>query len=202
MEVNLESLIAKIKKDGIEEARRSAQEILDKARSQAKEILAAAEKEAAGIIAKAEKDSQRLTSNTKAALRQASRDLILSLRQEVRKLLEAVFEAKIAEQLDANFLRELIIRFVSTWPESKDVSFEVLLNKDDAKKLQSILASSLKETVAKTVEIKVSKTVNHGFRIGPKGENLYYDFSDEAILEALKVFLNPAAAQLLDSDNG
>lgn len=202
MEVNLESLIAKIKKDGIEEAQQGAQQILDKARNQAQEIVETAKKESAGIIAKAEKEAGKLRSNTEAALRQAARDLILSLRQELTKLLEATFKTKVAAQFDESFLKELIMKFVSSWAENRNAAFEVLLSKADAKKLHNLLASSLKETAAKTVEVKASQSVSHGFRIGIKGQDLHYDFSDEAILEALKVFLNPATTKLLDSDNG
>lgn len=202
MEVNLESLIAKIKKDGIEEAKAQAQEILDKAHSQAKALLDAARKEAEAVVAQAEKKAQQLTDNAEAALRQASRDLLLTLRQEITKMFEALIKEKIDGQLEAGFIKELILKFVAVWPKKDDVSFEVLLSQEDAKNLQNSLAASLKEAAEKTIEIKVSKNISKGFRIGVKGQNIYYDFSDEAILEALKVFLNPATKKLLEGDNG
>lgn len=202
MEVNLESLIEKIKKDGIEEAKRNGEEIVNAARKQSQEMLERAKKEAAGIISGARNEAEKLTRNSQAALQQAGRDLVLSLRQELAKVFDEVLKKKVDAELDGDFLKDIIAKFVMAWAEKKDASIEVLLNKNDAKKLEGVLVASLKKEAAKTIEIRVSKTLAYGFRIGVKGSDVYYDFSDEAILEALKVFLNPATSQLLDSDNG
>lgn len=201
-EVKLENLIAKIKKDGIEQAKAQAQQILDEAHVQAKAIIESANKESAALLARAKQEAKKLNDNTEAALRQAGRDLVLSLRQELTKIADAAFKAKLDGQLDTAFLKELIIKLVASWPQKQGTSFEVLLSKQDAQKLQGLQACLLQQEAAKTIEIKVSKNISHGFLIGLKGQDVYYDFSDEAILEALKVFLTPAAAKTLESDNG
>jgi V/A-type H+/Na+-transporting ATPase subunit E len=63
--------------------------------------------------------------------------------------------------------------------------------------LTAELKSALSSSIKNTVEVKLDKKITHGFRIGKKGENLFYDFTDESVLEALKVFLNPKLAEIL-----
>lgn len=201
MDVKLESLIEKIRKDGVEEARKIATEIIDKAQQKATSIINQANAESEAIVKQAEAQAQKLKSNTEGSLRQAARDLVLALREQINKLFDKILKRKISEELSPEYLKELILLLVSKWSPKEGEVIEVLVAKNEQKKLVDLIFSQIKKEARDRIELKVSKAVSKGFRIGIKGDAAHYDFTDESILESLKVFLNPAISAMLDSSN-
>ena len=45
--------------------------------------------------------------------------------------------------------------------------------------------------------VKLDSKIGSGFRISVQGDSVSYDITDEAIIDALKIFLNPKVAELL-----
>ncbi|MCQ9205986.1 MAG: hypothetical protein NG737_06720 [Omnitrophica bacterium] len=202
MDVKLESLIEKIRKDGVEEAQKTATEIIDKAQQKATSIINQANTESDAIVKQAEAQAQKLKSNTENSLKQAARDLVLALREQINKLFDKILKRKISEELSPEYLKELILSLVSKWSPKDGEVIEVLVAKNEQKKLVDLIFSQIKKEARDRIELKVSGAVSKGFRIGIKGDAAYYDFTDESILESLKVFLNPAISAMLDSSNG
>ena len=56
----------------------------------------------------------------------------------------------------------------------------------------------LAKEAKQSVTIKGSKKLKKGFRIGKKGEESYIDFTDEALAEAFRKYLNPKLVEKLD----
>lgn len=202
MEVKLESLIAKIKKDGIEEAKRAAGEIIDKAKQEAEIIIKAAEEEAAKLEKEAKVSADKLETNTKDSLKQAARDLSLALKGELVTLLGQILKDKTADALTPSFMKELILKIIDKFSAGKELVLEILVSKADKEKLEKLLLASLRSEAKKTIEIRVSKAIDKGFHIGIKGEDVHYDFTDQSILEALGEFLNPSLWAILNTNNG
>lgn len=202
MDVKLESLIEKIKKDGIEEANKKSEEIIGNARQQALNIKGDAEKQAKDIVDAAKKEALRLKESGESMLRQAARDLVLVLREKITELFDSVLKRSISDEMTSEFVGELVARVVDKWPHQKKADLEVLVNKEDKDKVEAIVLSRIKNQAKDKIEINVSDRVEKGFRIGVKGENLYYDFTDESILEALKEFLSPGVSGVLNGNNG
>jgi len=202
MDVKLESLIAKIKQDGIEEAEKVSKDIIKKAKTEAETIIKEARAKAKTIEEQARASAAKLESNSQAALKQASRDLILTLKIEIIALFDKVLKQECGEALNPDFMAGLITKIVDKWKTSGDIDWEVLVNKSDKEKIEKLLITSLKKEAKATLEVKVSKAIDKGFRIGIKGEDLHYDFTDQSIVEALKEFLNPTLSAILDASNG
>ena len=202
MDVKLESLIAKIKQDGIEEAKKTSQSIIKKAKLEAEAIVKEAEAKAKRIEEKAKASAAKLKSNSEDSLKQASRDLVLALKEELIALFDRILKQRCGEALSAEFMAGLITKIIDKWSPRKSVAWEVLVSKDDKERLEKALIASLKKDAKATIEVKVSKAIDKGFRIGIKGEDLHYDFTDQSILEALKEFLNPSLTAILDANNG
>lgn len=201
MDVKLESLIARIKKEGSDEAKKSARQIIDQAKDNAAAIAGEAKALARDIISEAETQAKKLKENTESSLRQAARDLRLKLKEELTELFNKALKSKVGKDLNPNFMKELILKLVDGLLK-KDGRVEILSSKEDKQKLEKLLEDGLREELKRPVTIKVSSDIEKGFRIGVKGDDAYYDFSDESILESLKVFLNPAIASMLNSPNG
>jgi len=200
MEVKLENLIKKIKEEGVGAADKKAAEILGKTRKDADEILEKAGKDADKIREDAEKEARKLLENAEASIRQAARDTVLSLKKELNKLFDRLLKQKIDEKLDEELLRDMILKLMDTWAKGKDVS--VLVGKADADKLTSLIMKELKKEAKQGVDIKLDKKVAFGFRIGMKDDDMTYDFTDDALLESLRFFLNPKLSELLEEKTG
>ena len=202
MDVKLENLIEKIKKDGIDQAEKESQTIIDKANEQATSIIEEAKKKAKEVVGEGEKEAEKLRKNAEKSIQQSARDLTLVLKEQLVALAEKLLKGKISQELSPNFLKELIVKIVQNWTSEKKQTLEALVNEKDKKKLEELLSSELKEQAKGVIEIKVSKAVEKGFRIGIKGQDVYYDFTDESFLEALKEFVSPSLAAILDANNG
>ena len=92
MDVKLESLIAKIKQDGIDEAKKNSQDVIKKARLEAEVIVKEAEAQAKRIEEQAKASAAKLKSNSEDSLKQASRDLVLALTGELIALFDRLLK--------------------------------------------------------------------------------------------------------------
>jgi V/A-type H+/Na+-transporting ATPase subunit E len=79
---------------------------------------------------------------------------------------------------------------------------EAILSEEDRKELEKLFIGELKKEMATGITLSPSKEVTKGFRIGEKGSEVYYDFTDEAISEALGAYLNKGLIALLSGGNG
>lgn len=197
MEVKLEGLIEKIKKEGIAAAQLRAEEIEQTARAQAQKIIEEAQQEAARFVADAQHQADKIKANATAALTQAARDLSLTVKEELVNIFDRILKAGVDEALDAEFLKTLLLKVVDNWSPAKDVVLEVYVSEADKRKLTDSVFAEFKKKAKNNIEIKANRSIDQGFRIGVKGQALYYDFTDESILAVLKKFLNPALAAVL-----
>ncbi len=200
MEVKLENLIKKIKEEGVGVAEKKAAEILENARKEADKILKDGEKDAEKIREEAKKDAEKMKANAEASIQQAARDTLLSLKKEIRKMFDRLLVQKIDESMDEKLLRDLIVKLVETWAKGKEIT--VLAGKVDVDKLTSLVMKELKAEAKKGVDIKLDKKMSKGFRFGLKDSDLTYDFTDEALMEALSYFLSPKLTELLQEKSG
>ncbi len=195
MDVKLDKLIEKIKSEGIEQAEQKKGQILQNAKKDAGKIIEDAKKEADKIISKANDEMEKLHISGKSALKQAERDAVLVTKEKLTKILDAVFKQQISEELNPKVLIKLIEKMVEN--SSDDAKMKVLVSPQEIEELEKLLVSKTNKSLADTVEIKVDRGVSNGFRIGKKGEDVYYDFTDESISEFLREFLNPSIKNML-----
>ena len=186
MDLKLDDLIEKIKKDGVQQAESQAQSIVSEAEKKAKEIIAQAEKKAADIESAAKDSAAKYQTNANAAIEQALRDSVLVLREKIVTLFDAAFKRKVSDSLQPDFVKELIVKIVDAW--SKDTKIE--LNPAQQQQLTELVFAAVNEDVKKGIEIKTDSSIQNGFRIGTKGNEIFYDFTDEGLSEFLQKYLN------------
>ncbi len=200
MEVKIDQLIEKIKSEGVESARKNADEIIQKAKNEADTIVSDAKKEAEKIINDAKKQTALFQNNAELAIQQAARDSELVVKTHITALFDQVFKRKAGNALSPDFIKTLIEKIVTEWGKGNDV--DVLVNEKDQKALESLLTGGIKDAAKEGITLKISNDISEGFRIGLKGEDVYYDFSDETISEMLKSFLNPKLKEILETQDG
>lgn len=198
MEVQLQELVEKIKKDGIETASAQAADIIRDAEAKAAAILSAARNEADSIVKNGQDEASRMEKAAVSAISQAGRNLILSFRDSILATLDSIIKTETAKSYDAAVLKELVPSVVHAWTASaKTDDISVLLSPADAEKLDAAMKAALKNEIAKGLEIHASKAVSGGFRIGTKDGAAYYDFSAEAVASLFSEYLNPRIAAIM-----
>jgi V/A-type H+-transporting ATPase subunit E len=200
MEIQLQELIDKIKKDGIETASEEAAKLKREAETEATEIVAAARKEAEGIVSKGKADADRFEKAGKAALEQASRNLILAFKGEIEALMDKILSHKLSSAYNEDALKAILPELFKAWATKEGAdSIDLLLSEDSLSKLKSWATGALAAELKKGVELKSDRNLGAGFRIANKDGSAYYDFSAESVAELLSAYLNPQLAELLSS---
>jgi V/A-type H+-transporting ATPase subunit E len=200
MDVKLENLIEKIKKEGVEEAEHTSGELINNSKKEAAQIIQKAKDEAEKIVENAEKEAAKFQNNAELALQQAARDTELLTKEKITALLDDVLKKQVGNTLTPDFLKDLVLKIVGEW--AQNTSAEVVLSGKDKEKLQDLLNASMQEELKKSVTIKLGDSTNKGFSIGLKDNDIFYDISDESITDILKTFLNPNLKEIMEKQNG
>jgi len=200
MDVQLQELIDKIKKDGVASAEKEAQNIIAAAEAKAKDIEKAAQSKADDIIKTAKAETERMEKASEEAIMQASRNMLLSFKDSLVASLDGLIQAETEKANTKDVLAKLIPETVKEWAKKSDASeLSVLVSEKSLKELEAALKSELKAEIAKGMEIKPDKTISAGFRIGVQNGAAFYDYSAESVAELFATYLNPKVAELLKS---
>jgi V/A-type H+-transporting ATPase subunit E len=197
MEIQLQELIDKIKRDGIETASEEASRLRSQAEEEAKRIVDAARREADNIIAKAKTDAERTEKAGIAAVGQASRNVVLSFRTEIQVILDKIIAQEAASSLNDDVLKAVLPEILKGWAGKGGESLDLILNEAQLKKLNTFFKEKLAAELKKGVELKSDRNLGAGFRIANKDGSAYYDFSAESVAELLSAYLNPRLAETL-----
>jgi V/A-type H+-transporting ATPase subunit E len=197
MEIQLQELIDKIKKDGIESASEEAAQIKVQAENEAKRIVEAAQKEAADLVARGKTDAERSEKAGIAALEQASRNLVLAFKGEIEALLARIVAARVETAYGEDTLKAIIPTVVKNWVAKGADSLDLILSEEDLGKLRGYFSSELAAELAKGVELKSDRNLGAGFHIANQDGSAYYDFSAESVAELLSAYLNPRLSEIL-----
>ena len=198
MDIQLQELVDKIKKDGVDAASAEADRIVQEAEGKAKSIVANAQREAESIVRGGKESAEREKKAAEDAIRQAARNLLISFRDGIEAQLSAIIRAETDKALDASALKAALPDVIKAWAAEKgDAGLEVLLPANKLADVQSFLLSQLKGKVAGGIEISAGEGIEGGFRIAEKDGSAYYDFSAEAVADLFSSYLTPKVAQLM-----
>ncbi len=198
MDVQLQELIDKIKKDGVASAESSAQKIIEEAEKKAASIVKEAEAKADGIIKAAKSETERMEKASEDAITQAGRNLIISFRDGINRELSALVTAETEKVYDKDLLKKLIPETVKAWAANPDTNeLSVLLPAKELKALEKGLRTALKSQISKGLEIKGDSSLSSGFRIGSKNGSAFYDFSADEVAGLFSAYLNPKTTELM-----
>ena len=197
MDTQVKELIETIKADGVEAAEKQAQQIIAAAEERAQQIVEDANKKADSVRSEAENDRKRQEAAGMEAIRQAGRDLMLGLQSEITALFKVAVSEQTREAMSGAALQKAIETVISAWAGNDDREISVLLPEQQHKELEGALRASLGGKLAAGAEVLPSAALKNGFRVATKGGEVYYDFSADAIAEALSAFLAPRLAEAL-----
>ena len=174
MDVQLQELIDKIKKDGVASAETAAAEIIAEAEKKAAALVEEAHAKAADIIKTAKAETERLEKASIDAVSQAGRNLLISFRDGINAQLAAFIKTETEKAYSAELLKSLVpetVKLLASNPDAQNLS--VLLNEKDLKALEQNFHAALKQHIADGIEIKADsvserKTEPHTTTFQPK----------------------------------
>lgn len=198
MDVQLQELIDKIKRDGVAVAENSASEMISNAEKEAKRIIDNAKREAENIISQAKEEAGRFEKSSEDSIKQASRNLLLQFRDSVTKELSSIVNETVSDSISKDSLEKLIPEIIKEWTKNSDAKdISVLLSEKDLQTLESSFKNSLKNEISQGLTLKVDNSLSKGFRVGIKDGAAFYDFSAETVAELFSAYLNPKVSALM-----
>ena len=188
MSEDLQSLLEKINRDGIEKANAESEKILADAKAKAAAIVKEAEETAAKAKADAEKSAADYAARAAETIAQASRDTILKIEASVTALLEKLLvkdvDAALADPATAS---QLVVAAIKDLTGPGEIACGPAL----AKTLNSQLSTLNSFTVA------LDDTLGTGFTVKLDGGRVEHSFTGAAISEELAKRLRPDLAKLV-----
>jgi V/A-type H+-transporting ATPase subunit E len=199
MAEELQSLLDRIQKDGVEKARAEAEEILSVARTEADAIMKSAREEADGMRQKAEADAEATLERGKKTLEQAARDLVLTVGEALGRVLNGIVRREVAAAMTPEVLQSMLIQIVEAYcrGDSEHSGVEVVLNPEQQKQLADFALSKFAGEMRGGLEIKADDGVLSGFRVRIENEAVEHDFTETAVAEALSGLLRPHLAEIV-----
>ena len=197
MEIQLQELIDKIKRDGIESASGEAARLKNQAEGEARWIVEAARKEAETIVAAARADAERAEKAGIAAVAQASRNLILAFKGEIQAVLDRIVVRETAAAYSGDVIKAALPEILKNWAAGGGDSLDILLPEAQLAPLEALFREKLAAELKKGAELKSDRNLGAGFRIANRDGSAYYDFSAEAVGDLLSAYLNPRLAEIV-----
>ena len=191
MAEELQQLLEKIQRDGVDKANAEAQSIVDKAKKEAQSIVDKAKEEAAAATAKAEADAKAFGERANTTIKQAARDTVLEVRESVNRFFERLLaqDVKVALADNAAALAADAVKALAAGADA-----QVAANAQLAEALRAQFAAG----AAKGVTVVTDESVGTGFSVRLDGGRVEHDFSEKAITAALAKRLRPDLAKLVE----
>ena len=199
MAEELQSLLEKIQNDGIKKAEAERDAILDRARSEAAAIIRAAEEEAERLKKTAETDAASTTARAESSIRQAARDIALKLKVELEERLTKAISASAKSAMTPEFMASLIADMAKDFARNPDAEITVLTSGRDAEALSALVRDTLGASFKNAPKVFADASVKGGMQIDFNGENVFFDFSAEAITELIGRYTGERLARILEN---
>ena len=190
MSEDLQSLLNKINRDGVEKAQGEAEKILAKARSDAAAIVQSAKNEAAAKMAEAAKAAEADAARAAKTISQAARDTIIDVQKAITAMLEKLLAQNVDKALgNEKAVADLAAKVVENFVTTGDVEVSAA----------GKLAAALKAVLAAKGAFKVvtDETIGKGFCVKVDGGRVEHAFTGAVIAEELSRRLRPDLAKLV-----
>ncbi len=201
MTETIDSLVEKLKSEGIEQGRQEAGQLLEEARQQSEKIIAEAESKAADIIAEANKEAESLVRRGHTELELAARDATLKLQEALQRSLMSVIGRAVEEKLDdAEFVKELIHSIVVRYVEA-DIMDSHLMEIDVSPAMRDRLSewaiNQLRQVTAdSSIYVDIKDNLRQaGFEVSFEGATV--EITRESVVETLMQLVGPRLREIL-----
>lgn len=196
MAEELQHLIERIRKEGVETGEKAAEALVAEAKKKAAAIVADAEAEAAAKTKKAEADAAAFAERGKATLKQAARDLLISVGESVQGVITGMVGNQVGAALTPETVGAMLVKLADAYGKNGG-EMTAVVSESDAAALKGGICKELNEKLAAGLQLESSRGIFKGFRVGTRGGAVFHDFTGDAIAESLANFLRPDLADVV-----
>lgn len=198
MAEELQNLLEKIQRNGIEKAAAERDEILKQAKAEAEALLAGAKAEADRMRSDAQRDADALKKRAESAIRQAARDILLDLNVELKKRVEAITRTRLDEALSADFMAEIVSGIAqSVLANNAESDLAVMVSPAKCDELVKKLTAAVGADLVEKVTIFPNSAAGRGLKISVNGDQVFFDFSDAALTEMVCAYAGSRVAAVI-----
>ncbi len=190
---DLQNLLDKIQREGVDKAQAEADRIIEQAHAQARSILETAKGESARLLASARQEAESFERRAEATIRQSARDTVLSVERAVTALLDRLLTREVSTalagtELAASLAAEAVRAYLAGGGPVEVTA---------AAKLADALRARLAAEAASGVSVVTDETTGAGFRVRLDHGRVEHTFTGQAVTDALSRQLRPRLAALL-----
>lgn len=203
MAQELQGLLDRIQKEGIESAEKQKDDIIAQAKANAESIIQRTNMEAEAILKTTREEVKNIEERSKATIQQASRDIMISLEAELLKRMKKCVKAAVGDSMTTSLMTEVIKKMVEAYAKSsdKEIKLDIILSQKDIDNL----TESLKSAIVK--DLKVQPTIikgadfSSGLKVGFNENDVFFDFSDSTITDVVCEYLSPRLSTILRGES-
>jgi len=195
MAEELQGLLDRIQKDGIEKADTEASAILESAKAKAAELVKQAELQAAELTSKAKEEGKLFQQRSESAISQTARDVVLSVGDAITATLQGIVSAHVDNALKKEDFPAIVKQAVESY--CKDESVEVIVSDSQKEQVTAFFMQEMAEQIKSGLTIKGDKSVVSGFIVSMQDSGVYHDFTGATLTAAFCSLLRPQLAQIV-----
>ena len=199
MAEELQSLLEKIQNDGIQKAEAERDAIIAAAQAKADEIIKNAEEKAKALREVAEADVALTSQRAENSIRQAARDIVLKLKAELEERLRRTISASAKAAMTPEFMAELIRELAKEFAQDPDAKITILSSERDAEALAAAVKDTLGESFRTVPQVFGDTAVKGGMQISFNNDEVFFDFSTEAITGLVGGYAGEKLARILEN---
>ena len=191
MAEELQQLLEKIQRDGVDKANAEAAVIVAKAKAEAEALVKKAQETAAAAEAKGKADAEAYAARARETITQAARDTVLKVKDDVTKLLTKLLAQDVTAALatEAVPIAAAAVKELVTGSATAEVAASA--------KLVEALRAQLAAQAQGGVKVVADETTGAGFTVKLDNGRVEHEFTDAAIANALAQRLRADLAELL-----
>ncbi len=204
MNKNIQQLLEKIYKEGVEDAELKRKEIITKSKEEAQEIISAAKNKSKRMIEEARKEAADIKQKNEAEMRLSSRQALGALKQKIADLLIWKITEEPVENAfnDSEFIKSIIEKIIHYWITNfnEEERLHIRLPESDFEDLQLYFRSKAQELLQKGIVVEYTGQMKDGFQISPDDGRFKVNFTSEDFDNYFKTFAKSSAFKLLFGD--
>ena len=191
MAEELQHLLEKIQRDGVDKANAEAAAIVAKAKAEADALVKKAQEDAAAAEAKGKADAEAYAARARETISQAARDTVLKVKDDVTKLLTKLLAQDVTSALasEAVPIAAAAVKELVSGSAAAEVAAPA--------KLVEALRAQLAAQAQGGVKVVADEMTGAGFTVKLDNGRVEHDFTDAAIANALAQRLRADLAALL-----
>ena len=200
MDEQLQSLLDRIRHEGVERAEAEAAGIVAAADERARRVVAEAEAAADGLRRGAELDAEASRERGEKALEQAGRDFLLSLQKSVESILRETLRDTLATALTPEVVADMLVRLAEAYAahDMNESRVDVLLAPRDRERVAAIVMKKYRDLMSQGLTLRADERLDKGFKVSFVDDNLFHDFSLSALAESLAPVLKPPLGEIVE----